>query len=414
MRGRQVTVASTLAGVLVAVVAVFLVVVVPRDRDAAPEPGNTASPSSTPAASPASTPSPAPDASPTHASDTSMTPREVVLKPNARLLLTGVSADDPDFRFSVWTAPCPWCPNDDEPRGRPRFYGMAITTDGFATATYRRPGWDLTGLEHVESVGPGLLLILDVGNQGPGRLLRDDGTLTRLAQVVEDRPAPRPRLWHLCHDLNVEGQVEMVTWCALDPASNTQYVWHDPWRNPLYDPAAVGPGSGERPWGFVDPPDDHLVAYWWDGGTRRTRDFGPADSKGAVTHTPAGTMAVWSLDERSRVVTIHSSSDGGASWRVTDMEAPYYSSHLDLVRTPGGALLAKQDDAWGGIGNGVSIWRADSMKAAGFDVVYAAKPRTDGPALFAPSFSELEGRIWAGGLYSDDDGRTWSAIPRWR
>ena len=67
-----------------------------------------------------------------------MRPREVVHAENAQLQFAGVSADDPDFRISVWTAECTWCPKQPE-TGRPLFNAMAVTTDGLETATYRRP-----------------------------------------------------------------------------------------------------------------------------------------------------------------------------------------------------------------------------------------------------------------------------------
>jgi hypothetical protein len=417
-RGRLVAVGGALAGVVAAAAVALVVMLVPRNQNAVPEPVETPTPTPTPSAS-ATVPTepPSATAAPTHASDTSMTPREVVAKPNAQLVMAGVSADDPDFRVSVWTAVCPWCPNDDEPRGRPRFSAMATTTDGFATATYRRLPFEDTGLYNVESPGPGMLLFLDVGNEGPGWLLRADGTLTRLTQVVEDRPAASPRLWHLCHDINVDGQGEWVTWCALDPATNTQYVWHDPWRNPLYDPPALDPGSGEQPWGFIDPPDDHLVAYWWDGGTRHTRDFGLAPSKGLVNEMPRGEMAVWSLDKESHILTIYSSSDKGSSWQTHLLQAPSYSWDLTVSRTPEGALLVRDDypsvddaTAAGAIG----IWRAESLDAGAFEAVYGPTSRTDGVRQLAPPFAVVEGRIWTGGLYSDDDGRTWSSILDWR
>jgi hypothetical protein len=347
-----------------------------------------------------------------------MTLREVVTARNAKLAITGVSADDPDFRVALWSAVCTWCPNDDEPRGRPFFEALAITTDGFATTTYRRLPFQNLGLWRVESPGPGLLLIVDAGFSGKEEwLVRDDGTLTPVARVVEDRPAAGPRLWHRCQTVD-EGSYD-ITWCALDPRTNTDYVWDDPWRNPAPDSSAVNPGSGSEPWGYVDPPDDHLIAYWYDGGVRRTRDFGFVRAKGVVNHLPRGEMAVWGLDAQSHVLTIHASSDGGATWQTSQLQAPSYSYYLVLSATPGGGVLAREDDAYLGDsaqhpGEGIRIWRADSLDAERFDVVYAARTRTDGLGWYLPPFDSVDGRIWTGGLFSDDDGRTWSEVPRWR
>ena len=98
--------AALVAGVVAAVLVIGTTVLLAGDRDGRtlPEP---VAPTPTPSRP---DPEPAPADEPTDASDTSMTPREVVNAANAELLLTGVSADDPDFRLSLWKAVCRWCP----------------------------------------------------------------------------------------------------------------------------------------------------------------------------------------------------------------------------------------------------------------------------------------------------------------
>ena len=189
-RDRRATVSVALASVaaVAAVVAGGLLVVDPgEDR---PEPAPFV-PTPTPT-KPDKTGKPS--EKPTHVSATSMSPKEVVLADDATLEMTGVSADDPDFRVSKWSATCHWCPKSEV--GRPSFTALAITTDGYATTTYRRAPFD-SGLEHVESPGPGLLLIVDAAN-GYEWLVRHDGTITALEHDFDDVPAADPRLWFVC------------------------------------------------------------------------------------------------------------------------------------------------------------------------------------------------------------------------
>lgn len=405
-RVRRQAVSATVAGVAAVVVAAFLLLLAPRDDRALPAPVETP----TPTASASPTRTATTDASPRHRSGASMTPREVVAASDADLLLSGVSADDPDFRIAVWEARCHWCPKAyPDARGRPTFTGLAITTDGFATTTYRRPPFDPGLIWHVESPGPGLLLIVDTVN-GPEWLVRDDGSITRLARVAAQHPGAGPRSWHECHGVVDDryDHVDPTGWCALDPASNTSYQWPSPWLvDGIVDSrSTVSPGHGADPWGLVWS-QDRLIAYWYDGGGRHTRDFGAAKVSGAIEHLPPGEMAVWSLDRRTRMLTIHSSTDRGATWRTTGLRAPSFSSALTVSRTDDGALLALQED------EGLRIWRADSFDGGAFRVTYGARFRSDARGYDGPAFMELGGRIWSGGLFSDDDGRTW-AVTGWR
>ena len=364
-----------------------------------------------------------PTPTPTHGISDTMTPREVVRADNARLLLTGVSADDPDFRLSVWEAECTWCPDPVEPRGLPTYYALAITTDGYATTTYRRPRFNPGYPLHVESPGPGLLLVIDAAN-GAEWLVRDDGTVTRLARVVAERRPADPRRWHICadnHDIDYQ-----LSWCALDPAANAFYAWEGLWRSTNFSSQSIaGPGASDEPWGLVWPrPDERtppapvLVAYWYVDGIRHTRDFGPATTSGEVHNLPLGVMSFWALDQRAGTLTIFSSDDRGASWQTAELRAPVHSRNLDVSRTPGGGLLALQGDAFFKDGSphegeGIRIWRAPAITHGSLKAVYESRRRTDARGSYAAGFSVAGARIWSGGLWSDDDGRTWSPTT-WR
>jgi hypothetical protein len=415
-RTRLTAAVMSVAGVAAAVVTAVVVLLVPREGGALPEPVRT--PTSTPSPTTSATGEPGGPA--THASDTSMTLREVVTKPNADLVLTGVSADDPDFRVAIWSAPCSWCPNDDEPRGRPRFWAMAITTDSFRTATYRRIPYDPyrdPDFTDVESLGPGLLLLVDTGNLNrPGWLLRDDGSLTQLTPVVATRTG-KARWWHRCggYDADPSAPSAPAGWCLVDPRTNTSYQADGRWLvdELVHGRPAASPAQADEPWGLENVAD--LVPYWYDGGILHTRDFGPADATGAVSGLPRGSMAVWSLDRRSLELTVRSSADQGHSWQVRRLGLPSSPRRLSLHRTSTGALVALDDGAPSAMYQWPprEVWRADAGADA-FEVVYTESVRTDVAGYDAPGFTELDGRVWSGGLWSDDDGRTWTAVVDWR
>jgi hypothetical protein len=418
-RARVAAMLATTGGVAAVTIALVLLVVLPREGRAVPEPVQTPTPTVT--RSPTRTATEEPGGPATHASDTSMTPREVVTKPNAELLMTGLSADDPNFRVSLWRARCTWCPNDDELRGRPLFSAMAITTDGFRTVTYRRVPSEMTDFAyHVESPAPGLLLFVDAGNSvqnSPEWLLRDDGTLTELQAVVGDRAEADPRRWHRCagfEDDPYDNQ-DPRGWCALAARENTSYQPGAPWLADFFvrGGSAVSPAESDAPWGVQN--EDRLVPFWYENGVLRTRDFGPADARGTVTGMPRGEMGVWALDRRSSLLAVWTSGDAGHSWQVRRLAVPTWPSRwLTVHRTSSGALLVLDEgrqDLY--VWPPRAIWRA-GPGADAFEVEYAESERTDIPGYGGAAFAEVDGRIWSGGLWSDDDGRTWNAIDVWR
>jgi hypothetical protein len=427
------TAATVVVGCMLTVVAIAggIVVATARDDRSAPEPIITPSP--TPTSTPSPTPTPEP--SPTHLSDTSMTPEEVVLADDALLQMTGVSLDDPDFRVSLWTATCHRCPKSPDARFKPSFGALAITTDGFETATYRRPPFD-SGLEHVESVGPGLLVIVDVAN-GYEWLVRDDGTVTPLERDFDEVPAADPRRWFVC--LGNTGRTgpggqatpfdAQPTWCALEPKTNTVHIWEGPWVGTLDDSESmVSPGSGEMPWGVRDPtygptrpmPADDRVEAWWEvDGTRHREDLGPATASGPVLNGPPGLMSCWAWVKGSPTLTVFTSSDQGPSWQTTELATPFRPPYfLTVSWTPGGDLVGRQNNAFypdgsDNEGDGLRLWRASLAEGGTFEVVYESR---SGNAINweNPAFTVLDGRIWSSGFWSDDDGRTWTEVSIWR
>jgi hypothetical protein len=92
---------------------------------------------------------------------------------------------------------------------------------------------------------------------------------------------------------------------------------------------------------------------------------------------------------------------------------------LAVSRTPGGGLLARQEEAsfregQRVPGEGFRMWRAESADSGGFVNVLESQTPLDAPGWYSRRFVVVDGRIWSNGLWSDDDGRTWSPVPAWR
>jgi hypothetical protein len=388
-----------------------------RDRSL-PDPVTPVSP--TP--SPQLTLDPTPDASPSHYSETSMRPREVVHADNAVLRFAGVSLDDPDFRISVWTAECTWCPAQPE-SGRPWFNAMAVTTDGWETATYRRPPMGAARPFYVHSPAPGVLLVVDDSNGGEW-LIRDDGSSVQLPRVVEDRPATEPRRWFEC----LSGE-EQGTWCALDVESEVVYEWRGGWSGgPSSTKSAVPPGSGAEPWGreLLDSSVGALNAWWYRDGIRQARVLATpplsaqgrpkAFSVGMVPGGPGDDLTYFSSDPGSGSFELHVSEDRGLTWRTEEMPAPdAVSVWAELAMTPEGALLLRnQTYGEGDTTARVVLWRFDPGDDA-WVMVHDTGEMVEGVDTWDVRRLTVAGdRLMSGALYSDDDGRTWTAVDRWR
>lgn len=423
-RRTAVLTAAGSAAVVLAVVAGALMAT-GADPDSAPGPVITPTP----------TPTPSPTPRPTYHSATSMTPKEVVSADGAHLVMTAVSADDPDFRVSFWEAECTWCPRSpkDSRFPHPSFSGMAITSDGFATATYRRTGpleYEEGGLIPVDVVSPGPGLLLLVGGSEGEWLVRDDGTITRPERVFDASLTSDPRSWFPCqteHDPIpswVNPDEPAATWCRLDADANTVHVLGSAWwglDEIGHDTATVvSPVSGSLRWGLRNQSFDRLVGWWEAGGSRHAKDFGPAHASGAITNAPVGVMSYWAWQKGSPTLTIFTSSDEGTSWQRSTVPVPYRPISpwdLDLSWTPDGALLGLQEnafdveDASSYVGTGIRLWRSASPGGGAFTKVYEGAPNG---SVITTTFTVINGRIWSNGLWSDDDGVSWHAIPRWR
>ena len=364
---------------------------------------------------------PTPDAEPTHQSETSMTPKEVVLADNAGLAYAGVSADDPDFRVSVWTAECTWCPLQfEDPPTRPTFKAIAVTTDAWETTRYRRPPRGTAGIFYVHSAAPGTLLIVDPANGGEW-LVHDDATTTLLPHVVEERLTESPRSWFSCR---LSG-TDRTTWCAYDEDTEAVYEWGTAWSGgPDDDISAVSPAAGVEPWGRerLRPDEDGpLTAWWYHDGVRRSRtliESLPFNSRaGSVLGADEGDLLYWAVargDDRMRFFV---GDDLGQSWREIGQQYPAdpaVEAQVAVLATPEGNLLLRAVEE-SADGSRVRLWRLDSLEEGDWTQVYdsGAVPGWIDNALENP-LSVVGSRLVMGSLSSDDDGRTWTTIERWR
>ena len=408
MRHRRAVMAAGAVTVVVAIVVAAGWGVLANRPDRAHPPVDTP----TPTPSVTTPPSPSSEPSPRHAAGTSMTSREVVRAANAELLYTGISADDPDFMISAWTAVCTWCPVNPRLEQRPSFTGMAVTVDGFRSATYVRPPRGF-GVIRVLSPAPGVLLITDPAN-GHEVLVGRDGTMTRVQRVVADRPATKPRRWFEC----LSGS-EGSTWCALDVAGRTAYQWGAPWSGSsgltqsAVDPGLAAPARGRRL--RADLSSD-VVAWWVRDGVRQERVIAPGRRNlFADAVLGARRPLYWSHVGGSDRMTFHVGDGGGTSWRDVEKPAPTPDFGTEeVLATPSGAILLRHVTEQGDAVR-ARIWRLDSLEAGDWELVHATGRL---PYMYdlgqMYQLTSVGSRLVLGLLYSDDDGQTWTQTSKLR
>ena len=195
-----------------------------KDDDGLSVTGEASSPTTTSTSEPTYTDPSRPGHSPN-----SMTPREVVNAPDAELAIVALAPGDPDVRLSTWTALCHWCPDRPDGRGGslgpPTFTGMALTTDGYETATYVRPRSPQLGYT-VLSPRDDVFLLNDAANGREWLVDVDDGTEHRVARVDSELRPADPRLWFECGIARGDSS----TWCSLDVDTATAYAWPEAWE----------------------------------------------------------------------------------------------------------------------------------------------------------------------------------------
>jgi hypothetical protein len=350
-----------------------------------------------------------------------MTPEEVVTADNAGLWFAGASADDPGFRVSVWTASCTWCPKNFAGI-RPEFSALAITTDGYASTTYRRPPFP-GGIYYVHSPAPDVLLLVDDANGGEW-LVRADGSVSkRLPRVVEERTFEEPRSWFSCLSTEVRPPDYVGTWCAYDAAAETVYEWRGAWSDsPGFARPTVNPGAGIEPWGreLLDASGGDLVAWWYRDGERLTRTLAsrPGDGTklvGDMVLDAREDLIYWSHVIGTNALTFHIGDDRGESWRTIAQTLPTRTVGTEeILATPEGAIILRHVE-YGLPTVQVTIWRLGSLEQGEWTLAYSGELAEGVHNGHSYPLTVVGDRLMsAGSLYSDDDGRTWTEIATWR
>jgi hypothetical protein len=364
-----------------------------------------------------------------------MTPEKIVTGETSRLVSAATSLDDIDVRIAVWEADCTGCGESDGAGGT--MSALALTTDGFASATYVaspvaddqtfRQAGEVYG-PRIENPAEDLFLIVDTERPGEW-LVTADGTVRRVERVTTELAPTDPRLWFRCHPVNPppaweESGVPMIDpahlfpWCALDPDSATAYEWPARWNGSL-----TLPNSGDEPWG-IDNLWQPTYAWWEIDGQRQRRFLSDrvADARGAVWNPPTGGPLFFTRIGYEPTIDLLIPGEGPAAQVVTrdapDAPVPSDppSAQFDMMTgTPEGSLLAVETYSQ------TVIWRADDLAGSDFELVHesASTPdvgQTQSTWVHEPTIvgDRIHVRTPRGVVVSDDDGRTWTEITTWR
>lgn len=343
-------------------------------------------PTSAPPVVPLPTPTPTPTEVEPGWSPDSVTAEEVVTARAAKLAIAGIAVGDAHTRIAVWASST--------------YTGVALTKDGYASTTYLTvPGVGEGGYT-IRSPRDDLFLVLNSGN---GWLVAVDGTVRSLVRKHASVLPEDDRMWFQCSD---EGWRE--TWCALDPESATAYVWPKAWAG-----SAVPPGAGALPWGANPEPravgnTGQLEVWWGAGSARKVRTLASAQFGDYLLGCPRSLMALWSTDGGS-TVKIHTSRDRGATWKTASYRAPTASQWWKVRCAPDGSYLAVDSE------RGTVVWHAEAGGGS-FEKVFAAPGPAD--SIGAADLWTHDGHAYASGpgvvAISDDSGRTWTRVRKWR
>ena len=343
-----------------------------------------------------------------------LNPRQTVQSYNAQLVGALTSFDDPDVRISLWTTRCLVCPGLGFGRGPQSFNALAVTDDGYRTATYLRQ--DAFNLDSIRRVSRDTFLLYDPNNMG--KLVSADGTLRRVRLVDEARTPDDPRLVYRCGG---DDTGPGIGWCVLDlPTATAARL---PATFTMTGRSAGNPALGQQAWGAEGMGAPPYRAWWNDGDIRRTSDLAhpfqvvPSVTQGEDTPTYVR-WPVWShhldvfqVTDRAGGLT----KIGSRPWlpitraQITDPTHPKeVGIMVEYARTPDGGLLA-WSSWWAARRPGLIIWRAPSLTSGEFEKVYEGPPYSQWSlAGYRSEVVGHHGRIYLDRLVSDDEGRTWT------
>lgn len=333
---------------------------------------------------PAPTPSPI---GPGWTPDT-ITAEEIVKAADAKATAVGVALDDTDTRLAIWTSV--------------GYAGVALTTDGYRTATYTSiPGTELGGFRVIGLPG-GLFLVTNPGDTD--WLVGVDGTVRPVVRAHGEVPATDDALWFACNDGGWRD-----TWCSLDPSTARASVWPRAWNG-----SAVPPQGGAKPWGANPEPravgNTGLLEAWWVSSSgRQVRTLTAARYGDYVLGCPSDLMALWSTGADGSTVDLHTSRDRGATWQVSSYRTVDADQWWKVRCAPDGGYLAVDSE------RGAVVWRAEKGDDA-FRKVYDAPGTAE--SIGSAELWTTDGRVFVSGegvvAISVDSGKTWTRVSTWR
>ena len=113
---------------------------------------------------------------------------------------------------------------------------------------------------------------------------------------------------------------------------------------------------------------------------------------------------------------LHVSEDQGLTWRTTKTTAPELrSGYVEMARTSEGALILRDqvyDD--GDTTVRMVLWRLEPGDDAWVKVHDTGKLSEAIDTGYTRQLTFAGDRVMSGTLHSDDDGRTWTGVDRWR
>jgi hypothetical protein len=431
---RRRTASAVVAAVVVAIAVVAGSVVLGDLADRTPDPADTHRPVPTPTSSETQR---ADDLFHPAEGTERLTPRQTVQSYNARLLLAVTAFDDPDVRVSLWETDCLACPPCDGCRSHPTFRALALTTDGYRTTTYLRPG--TYNVQSITRTDHHAFLLNDELNARQ-RLLTTDGRLRPVRMVAAQRSTEDPDLVFEC-DRNLTDPVlgydkGEAGWCVLDVHSATATSLSSTF---VVGRSAARPALGQQPWGieyvYDQAADGYIIsgydrAWWSDSGRRRyaelprERQFQPVLSLSDDDTPTYVTWRTWSDHLDVYVVRDRSGGlrkVGRRPWLPVarqEVSEPGHPKEVALyphyARTPDGALLAW---SYGELTRhpGLTVWRADSLTGGAFVPVHEDGRIGKESSNQGLDLAVHDGRLYLDTLVSDDDGRTWTEpVTTWR
>lgn len=345
-----------------------------------------------------------------------LTPEQIVYDESAALHdVTAVPSGGPDATASIWSV----CRKSTCARA------LALTTDGFASASYV----DVTDYRAptLGDAGGGSVLVADGGFQGPTIVVRPDGSTKDLQRSTVPGPM---------HDGEVlldgpqwvsyrQSFFKTISPVAIDSATATSHPISIPEEDTFVQLVQSGPSTLWGSSGSIDGGDGELTAIWSnDGGTTweseplsSTPGVGLVNLGGSVD----GVMAFAQQSASDTPAQVYGSLDGGRTWQTTELPAQASTAVIDGVVGSDDSLLISA--ASSGEADGTEP-RADLYKSSGtdwgtlgqVDAPFAVVTDADGAGFRLTSsapytfggptaiYAYQGSRMWV----STDDGVTWT------